>query len=884
MSKKSYTAEQFDHVEGLEAVQLRPGMFVGDAGDGAVEVLFREVLDNSIDEAMNGYGDLIEVVVQSNGYTTISDRGRGIPIEPHPKHPSLSVLEVVLTKLHSGAKLRGEYGVSGGLHGIGLKALTALSDSLQVSVRRGDGKVSSIRFEHGVKQGDIATTKLSSPTDYKTGTSITWKLSKKFLPDATNLQISREAIRRMLRERSYMNAGLRLTLKWEDDKVESFYEKDGLAAFVLSLAGDGVLFKKASHFTNEAGSELPVEVAVAWTGSFGRDNLQGFCNCVRQPDGGTHLQGLRMSLPGVIRSYIEVNGLLVGKDKDIKIESSDCFEGVYALVAVRHRNPVFKGQAKTAIANTDIQGAVQKTVNAGLAQWLEENPKEAKVICQRVIAAAKARIAASKAREQVRKQDAGVVGMKNFGKLKDCSSKESIFNELFIVEGDSAGGSAAMARNRQTQAIYSLKGKPLNSWECDQSKIFSNAELSDLTCAIGTGLFSPEMTAEEVDAAMTKLRYGKVIIMADADIDGCLVSTTLVQTINGPKPFFRLVQEAEAGLTNYGFAVDAENNVVQVELRLPRETKRVDELVCVTMSDGIVFCTPEHPFLTDEGDYVPAAQLAPGTNLRSTNGVNVLSAVHTKIQSGKVPVYDLTVDLYHNFQLANGVFVHNSHIECLLLGYMFRHCRPLIERGHVYIALPPLFRVTEKGKHTFLKDEAALSAFFKKRAKAIVGSDPLLLALAGGGMAIASQLEVLAGATGLAPSDIAHALRATATYDKEREDWLMAYAERIVEIREAECEGVSASEVDSGAIVVSGLEASGRYFTSVIDEAFFHTAAQAWGAVCAVVGSDAAFDLVGRDTIAVGDVACSDLYTAAKEIEKASRKGINVQRNKGLIH
>lgn len=403
-----------------------------------------------------------------------------------------------------------------------------------------------------------------------------------------------------------------------------------------------------------------------------------------------------------------------------------------------------------------------------------------------------------------------------------------------------------------------------------------------MTCAIGTGLFSPEMTAEEVDAAMTKLRYGKIIIMADADIDGCLVSTTLVQTINGPKSFFRLIQEAEAGLTNYGFAVDAENNVVQVELRLPRETKRVDELVCVTMSDGIVFCTPEHPFLTDEGDYVPAAQLAPGTNLRSTNGVSVLSAVHTKLQSGKVPVYDLTVDLYHNFQLANGVFVHNSHIECLLLGYMFRHCRPLIERGHVYIALPPLFRVTEKGKHTFLKDEAALSAFFKKRAKAIVGSDPLLLALAGGGMAIASQLEALAGATGLAPSDIAHALRATATYDKEREDWLMAYAERIVEIREAECEGVSASEVDSGAIVVSGLEASGRYFTSVIDEAFFYTAAQAWEAVCAVVGSDAAFDLVGRDTIAVGDVACSDLYTAAKEIEKASRKGINVQRNKGL--
>jgi DNA gyrase subunit B len=433
MSKKAYTAAQFDHVEGLEAVQLRPGMFVSDAGDAAVEVLFREVLDNSIDEAMNGHGNLIEVTVVGDR-VTVRDRGRGIPIEPHPKHPNISVLEVVLTKLHSGAKLRGEYGVSGGLHGIGLKALTALAENLEVEVRRGDGNASTLTFVNGIKQGKIQTTPLKKG-DYQSGTAISWRLSKKFLPDASSLLVSKETVRRMLRERSYMNAGLQLTLKWEDEKLERFLEHDGLAAFALELAGEKTLFAKAAHFTGASDTEVPVEVAITWTSGYGRDNLQGFCNCVRQPEGGTHLQGLRMSLPQVIRAYIEENGILSAKDKGLKIEGADCFEGVHALVAVRHRNPVFKGQAKTSIANTDIQGAVQKAVNAGLAQWLEENPKEAKALAQRAVAAAKARVAASKAREQVRKQDAGTFGMKNFGKLKDCSSKDASKNELFIVEG-----------------------------------------------------------------------------------------------------------------------------------------------------------------------------------------------------------------------------------------------------------------------------------------------------------------------------------------------------------------------------------------------------------------------------------------------------------------
>lgn len=268
-----------------------------------------------------------------------------------------------------------------------------------------------------------------------TGTKIEFRLDESVFKDATSTIPERENLRRMLRERAYLNPGLRLYLKWGSEKEELFHEKEGIDAYVSAIAGDKKLFPKVAHFENSADSDVRVSVAVGWTSNYSRDAVQGFCNCVRQPEGGTHVQGLRMALPGVVRAYIEANSILSSKDKDLKIEGADCFEGVVAIVSIKHKSPVFKGQAKSSLSNSDAQGAVQKAVNAGLAQWLEENPKEAKALAQRAVAAAKARIAASKAREQVRKQDAGTFGMKNFGKLKDCSSKDPVKNELFIVEG-----------------------------------------------------------------------------------------------------------------------------------------------------------------------------------------------------------------------------------------------------------------------------------------------------------------------------------------------------------------------------------------------------------------------------------------------------------------
>jgi DNA gyrase subunit B len=283
----------------------------------------------------------------------------------------------------------------------------------------------------------------------------------------------------------------------------------------------------------------------------------------------------------------------------------------------------------------------------------------------------------------------------------------------------------------------------VNSWECDQAKVFSNAELSDLTCAIGVGLLTDEMSAEEIDAAMAKLRYAKVVIMSDADIDG-------------------------------------------------------------------------------------------------------------------------------------------AHIQCLLLGHFYRHQRPLVERGHVYIALPPLYRVTEKGKHTFLKDERDLAAFFRRRAKTTVGEDKALLALAGYATQVKSAIEATAGSSGLMPGDVAHAFRAIVSYEDKREDWLRAFAEKIVELRGEDCEGVEAQETESGAVVVSGLEASGRFFTTVIDETFYEAVTAAWDAVADMVGQDSLIDLAQTAAKTVNEVVCGDVYRMACEIEKASRKGIAVQRNKGL--
>jgi DNA gyrase subunit B len=458
-TQKTYNASDIDTLEILEAIRSLPGMYLSSDGDEGVEVAFREVVDNAVDEHMNGSGDKIVITINpTTKIVSVEDYARGIPVERHPKHPKLSTLEVVLTKSHSGGKFGSGYGISGGLHGTGLKAVTATSSHLKATVWR-DGEEHVIEFKDAKRVKDLVSTQLPKGVNRtRTGTKIEFKLDPNVFKNSTSTIPTHENVSRMLRERAYLNPGLSLHLRWGTDKEEIFYEKDGIGAYVLKMADDKTLFKKFAYFENDPSSDVKVAIAISWTNGYSRDNVQGFCNCVRQSEGGTHVQGIRMALPIVIRSYIEQNNLLMVKDKNLKIEGPDCFEGTISIVSVKHKSPVFKGQAKSSLSNGDVQGAVMKAINAEFARWLEENPKEAKVIASKAIAAAKARLAASKAREQVRKQDAGSFGLKNVAKLKDCSNKKAEEIELFIVEGDSAGGSASIGRDRINQAVYSLRG------------------------------------------------------------------------------------------------------------------------------------------------------------------------------------------------------------------------------------------------------------------------------------------------------------------------------------------------------------------------------------------------------------------------------------------
>lgn len=474
---KKYDSSSIKTLDILDAIRNTPGMYIGSVDADGVLVCAREVIDNSVDEFMNGHGKVIFVKVDpTTGVVSVTDQARGIPVGPHTDNPKISTLQATLTLAHTGGKFSKEYGVSGGLHGTGMKAVNALSSHLRATVWR-DGGEHVLIFNNSVPTGPLQTTPLKGSAAKRTGTRIEFRLDPKYFPDAESAVPDRDALRTMLKERAYLNQGIRFEFTWGEEDVEIFYEEQGIAAYVEELAGDKRLFKKTAYFESAPDADIGVNVALTWTSSFGRDTVNGFCNCIRQPDGGTHIQGLRMSLPGIVRKYIEDNNILTAKEKDIKIEGTDCFEGVYAIVSIKHMKPVYKGQGKSFLSNSDAQGAVQRAVNAGLTAWFEENPKEARAVAKRAISAAKARIAASKAREQIRKQDAGSMGLRNFGKLKDCSSDDNTVTELFICEGDSAGGTVSMARDREFQAYYPLKGKPLAEFSGMMERSFMKTSL-----------------------------------------------------------------------------------------------------------------------------------------------------------------------------------------------------------------------------------------------------------------------------------------------------------------------------------------------------------------------------------------------------------------------
>jgi DNA gyrase subunit B len=512
MTETTYTAKDITVLEGLEPVRLRPGMYIGSTGLRGLHHLLYEVVDNSVDEALAGRNDRIEVTLHPDHSVTVQDWGSGIPVDVM-KDQGLPALTVVLTKLHAGGKFGGEgYKVSGGLHGVGVSVVNALSEHLVVEVRR-DGKVHRQEFERGVPAGEMEVVGPLAEGE-PTGTTIT------YLPDAEvfeELEVDPATVTQRLRETAFLTKGLHIKLTDEraDGKTVEFHYEGGIRDFVshINEAKDPI-HKRIVYFDGET-DQGAVEVAMQWNGSY-QESVFTFANNINTVEGGSHLSGFRSSLTRTLNDKAQELKLL---KKDEKLEGEDAREGLAAVVSVKLRNPQFEGQTKTKLGNPGIEGLVQTTVNANLARFLEENPQDARAICNKAIAAMRARMAARKARELTRRKSA-LDSSSLPGKLADCSIRDPESAELFIVEGDSAGGSAKTGRDRTYQAILPLRGKIINSEKNRINKVLSNNEIQAMITAVGTGI------GDEFD--ITGLRYHRLIVMTDADVDGSHIRTLVL--------------------------------------------------------------------------------------------------------------------------------------------------------------------------------------------------------------------------------------------------------------------------------------------------------------------------------------------------------------------
>jgi DNA gyrase subunit B len=514
-----YSADNIQVLEGLEAVRKRPAMYIGDIGVKGLHHLIWEVVDNSIDEALAGHCDTIHVTVHDDNSVTVEDNGRGIPTDMHHKEKK-SALEVVLTVLHAGGKFdKDTYKVSGGLHGVGVSCVNALSSDLKATVYR-NGVIFEQEFKIGVPQYPA---RQIGPTE-KRGTTIHFK------PDASIFAITEfkyETIANRLREMSFLNAGIRITLtdlrEIEDGepKRDEFFSEGGLVEFVQYL--DETREKIIDHpiYIESDQNGVPVQVAMNYNSSYS-ENVVSYVNTINTYEGGTHVTGFRRALTRTLKSYADKSGML---DKlKLEVSGDDFREGLTAVISVKVQEPQFEGQTKTKLGNSDVVGAVDSAVSETLQSWLEEHPKEAKIIVGKVILAAQARHAARKAREMVqRKNVLGGGGLP--GKLADCANSDPTVCELYLVEGDSAGGSAKQGRDRDFQAILPLKGKILNVEKAHEHKIYDNEEIKNILTALGVK-FGTANDDKELD--MTGLRYHKIIIMTDADIDGSHIRTLIL--------------------------------------------------------------------------------------------------------------------------------------------------------------------------------------------------------------------------------------------------------------------------------------------------------------------------------------------------------------------
>jgi DNA gyrase subunit B len=534
----SYTAESITVLEGLEAVRKRPGMYIGSTGLRGLHHLVYEVVDNAVDEALAGYCTRIDITLTADGGVRVSDDGRGIPVDEHPLEHR-PALEVVMTTLHAGGKFGGDsYAVSGGLHGVGVSVVNALSKRLEVEVVR-DGRRHRQSYERGLPTAPLE----------RVGKARGHGSTVAFWPDPDVFEETEfrfETLSNRMREMAFLNAGLRITLTDErgDERKSDVYEYDGgIRDFVAHInASKEPVHPQIIYFEGTANSHY-AEVAMQWNSSY-NDAVSTFANTINTHEGGTHEEGFRAALTSTINRYARASGLL--KEKDPNLSGDDVREGLTAIVSVKLREPQFEGQTKTKLGNTDIKGFVQQTTNRALDEWFEEHGPQAKAIIVKCIQAARARMAARNARELTRRKSL-LESSSLPGKLADCSSRDPRQAELFIVEGNSAGGSAKEARNRTFQAILPIRGKILNVEKARLDQALKNVEIQSIITAMGTGI------GEDFD--LTKARYNKIVIMADADVDGSHIRTLLLTFL------FRFLR----GLVESGFVYIAQPPLYKIK-------------------------------------------------------------------------------------------------------------------------------------------------------------------------------------------------------------------------------------------------------------------------------------------------------------------------------
>jgi DNA gyrase subunit B len=539
-NKADYTAENIQVLKGLEAVRRRPAMYIGDITSRGLHHLVYEIVDNSVDEAMAGYADKIKVTIKENEVITVEDNGRGVPVDIHPVEKKPAV-EVIMTMLHAGGKFdKSSYKVSGGLHGVGASVVNALSEWCNIEIFR-DGKIYFQEYARGIVNGDLKTTGKTK----KNGTKVSFLADKEIF---TKVRYNYDTLAQRLRELAFLSRGLRITLIDErEDKEEEFFYKGGLVEFVDYLDSARNPIHKKPIYIEKLDSDTPVEIALQYNSSF-TENILTYCNNVNTVEGGTHLSGFKAAITRTINNYALRNNLIKPNDK-LTIQGEDTREGLTAIISVKVPEPQFEGQTKTKLGNSELKGIVESIVNERLFEYLEETPATAKSIIEKIVSSARARDAARKARDLTRRKSALESGSLP-GKLADCSIKDPEHCEIYLVEGDSAGGSAKQGRDRRFQAILPLKGKIINVEKARFDKILSNDEIKTIVTALGTGIGDDEFD-------LSKLRYGKVIIMTDADVDGSHIRTLLLTF------FYRYMKE----LFDFGKIYIAQPPLYKIKLK-----------------------------------------------------------------------------------------------------------------------------------------------------------------------------------------------------------------------------------------------------------------------------------------------------------------------------